>query len=130
MKENFNFVFFCRNRFEPVIGRATNSVAKIQAATVAIEVAGRCGISRLCIRTDSLLLINAVNEWMAVWKRNGWHEADGYPVENASEFRKLDAVMQRYHMQLNWQKVTVHSSCCGNHWADRLAKEGAKRYRN
>lgn len=126
-----NFAFsFDRNRFGPVSGRATNNAGEIQAAILAIQLAGEHRITRLCIRTDSEFLLNAVLHWMKNWKRNGWVKADGYPVQNQEDFRRLDATIKRSGINLKWEYVAGHSGIFGNECADRLAKRGAERYRN
>lgn len=127
---NVNFFLLLRNRYGPVSGRATNNAGEIQAAIIAIELAGEHGIKRLCIRTDSEFLVNSVLRWMPIWRRNGWLRADGYPVANREDFRKLDNKIHRYYIELKWEHVPGHAGIFGNECADRLAKRGAERYRN
>lgn len=110
--------------------RATNNVGEIQAAIIAIQLAGEHGIRHLCIITDSKFLLEAVLDWMPDWKRNRWVKSDGYPVENRDDFHRLDTIMNRYYIELKWKYVRAHSGVFGNDCADRLAKRGAERYRN
>lgn len=128
MKVSSFYFLLHRNRFGPVSGRATNNVGEIQAAILAIQLAGEHGITKLCIRTDSEFLLNSVLRWMRSWKQNGWIKADGYPVENRDDFIRLDSTMDRYYIQLKWEYVRGHSGDFGNECADRLAKRGADRY--
>lgn len=125
LTENGNFLSF-RNRYGTVKGRATNNIGEIQAATHAIELAGEHGIQHLCIKTDSHYLLSAVRHSMHNWIRNSWTESDGYPVENESDFRRLDWMMNRYSIQLKWEHVAAHSGIFGNECADRLARRGAE----
>lgn len=117
-----------RNRSLPVSGRATSNAAMIQAATQAITLAYRHEIQRLCIRTDSEFLLNAVRFWMSDWKQNKWRKADGYLLENKEDFQLLDETMDRYWGSLKWEKVSAHSGKHGHEAADRLAREGAAKY--
>lgn len=130
LTEIVNFFSLPRNRFGSVSGRATNNVGEIQAAIIAIELAGEHGIKRLCIRTDSEFLVNSVLRWMPMWKRNGWIRADGYPVANQDDFRRLDNRINHFYINLKWEQVPGHAGIFGNECADRLAKRGAERYRN
>lgn len=52
------------NLSEPVSGRATNNCGEIQAATRAIQIALKNGITHLQINTDSKFLINSITKWM------------------------------------------------------------------
>lgn len=110
-------------------GRATNNAGEIQAAILAIQLAGERRIKHLCIKSDSQFLLNAVTRWMRTWKRNGWNKSDGYPVENLNDFQNLDRTIYDYNIQLKWEYVPAHSGNFGNECADRLAKRGAERYR-
>lgn len=127
-----NIILFLlpRNRYGPVKGRATNNAGEIQAAIIAIELAGQHGIKHLCIRTDSEFLVNSVLRWMNGWKRNGWIKPDGYPVANRDDFQRLDNAIDRNYITLKWEHVPGHSGIFGNECADRLAKRGAASYRH
>lgn len=65
----FNHLFLVnRNVSEPVQGRATNNAGEIQGATRAITDAGRMGIPKLRVNTDSEFLVKSANQWMPTWK--------------------------------------------------------------
>lgn len=99
-KSPFLVLCNCSNRVLPVSGRATNDVAEIHAAIAAIELAMSTGwIRKLCIRSDSELLLDSVVLWMPKWKRNGWKKEKCKPIENQDDFQKLGAVIQRCYMQ-------------------------------
>lgn len=93
---------YTRNVGKPVTGRATNNCGEIQASTLAIQLAGDCGVKKLCINTDSQFLINSITKWIAGWKRKGWKVKSGEPVKNVVDFKALDAVMAKYSITLKW----------------------------
>lgn len=127
-KQKITISICCRNRSEPVNGRATNNVGEIQAATMAIHLAGQENIQQLCIRTDSSYLCKAATNWIYMWIENGWRKANRRPVENQDDFRQLKEAMDTYGMDLKWEHVPGHSGIPGNECADQLAKQGAQRY--
>lgn len=123
-------VFVCyRNRYGPVPGRATKNVGEIQAANLAIQLAGEHGITKLCIRTDSEFLLNAVSHWMRRWKRDGWLEPNGYPVQHRDDLFRLDMTMNRINVKVMWEHLRSDFNVFGKMCADRLAMRGAERYR-
>lgn len=111
-------------------GRATNNAGEIQAATRAINDAGRMGISDLRVNTDSEFLRKSATEWMPTWKQNGWHKSNGDPVVNRNDFRNLDRAMHNNpNMNIEFRHVRGHSGNPHNDAADRMARDGAQRYR-
>ncbi|XP_037035656.1 ribonuclease H1 [Bradysia coprophila] len=118
------------NVAKPVSGRATNNCGEIQASTLAIQLAGDCGVTKLCINTDSQFLINSITKWMTGWKRNGWKLKSGQPVKNVIDFKSLDAVTAKYSIAIKWNYVKAHCGILGNERADALAKQGGEMYRN
>lgn len=123
-------MFFCvRNVSEPVTGRATNNRGEIEAARRAISDAGRNGVQKLRINTDSNFLKQSVEQYMPNWQRNNYTKANGEPVVNADDFRGLDRAMKSNpNMEVTFNHVPAHAGNRGNECADRLAKEGSKRY--
>lgn len=112
-------------------GPATNNRGEIQAATMAIRVAGENGIENLKIITDSMFLYTSVNKWMEIWRNRNWTKlSDGRPLKNALDFQYLDRAMHKFNtMNITFKHVKAHSGCKGNEQADRLAQIGAKKYR-
>lgn len=94
---------------KPVSGRATNNCGEIQASTLAIQLAGDCGVKKLCVNTDSQFLINSITKWMAGWKRKGWKLKSGDPVKNVTDFKALDDMTTKYPMTIKWVKTVEHN---------------------
>ncbi len=83
--------------------------------------------SRVCIVTDSRLLLDSMTKWIAGWKRKGWKTASGDPVKNQDLVMALEAEIAR-HEQVRWHWVKGHEVGAHrklNNRADRLAVEAS-----
>src|SRR5689334_16893599 len=86
--------------------------------------------SRVCVVTDSQLMLNSMTTWIAGWKRKGWKTAGGQPVKNQDLVRALDAEIAR-HAEVRWHWVRGHETGAEhahkalNDRADRLAVAAA-----
>jgi ribonuclease HI len=82
--------------------------------------------SRVCIVTDSTLMLDSMTKWIAGWKRRGWRTAAGDPVKNQDLVMALEAEIAR-HAEVRWHWVrghetgTAHAHKALNDRADRLA---------
>lgn len=117
------------NASEPVTGRPTNNSGEIQAAIRAIYSAQSAGVKRLNIFSDSQFLINSVCKWFTGWKHNNWTLKSGKPVANSVDYKKLDELIESGNMLIKWSYIAAHKGHEGNEAADRLAKEGAQKYK-
>ena len=82
--------------------------------------------SRVCIVTDSRLMLESMTKWIAGWKRRGWRTAGGDPVKNQDLVEALEAEIAR-HAEVRWHWVRGHETGAAhghkvlNDRADRLA---------
>ena len=114
----------------PVLGRPTNNCAEIEAAIAAVYAARAAGISKLCINTDSQFMIDCMTKWVKSWKKNGWKTAVKEDVKNKEELIKLDSLLSKdSSVTVQWNHVRGHRGIEGNEEADRLARAGAKEYK-
>ena len=87
--------------------------------------------SRVCIVTDSLLMLKSMTIWVAGWKRRGWKTAGGAPVKNQDLVLALEAEIAR-HAGVRWHWVKGHETGAAhahkalNDRADRLAVAAAR----
>jgi ribonuclease HI len=65
--------------------------------------------SRVCIVTDSRLMLDSMTKWLAGWKRKGWRTAGGDPVKNQDLVMALDAQIAR-HAEVRWHWVRGHET--------------------
>jgi ribonuclease HI len=88
--------------------------------------------SRVCVVTDSRLMLDSMTKWIAGWKRKGWKTAGGDPVKNQDLVTALDAEIAR-HEWVRWHWVRGHETGAAhahkalNDRADRLAVAAAAR---
>jgi len=115
------------NISKPVIGRATNNTAEIQAPFEALKAIQSLGYSKATIMTDSQFTINCMTKWIHRWKKNKWKLADGGPVKNKEDLVKLDNLCRQFQ-HVKWEYCAGHQGIKGNEEADKLAREGALRY--
>jgi ribonuclease HI len=86
---------------------------------------------RVCVVTDSQLMLNSMTTWIAGWKRKGWRTAGGQPVKNQDLVKALDVEIAR-HGAVRWHWVRGHETGAAhahkalNERADRLAVAAAR----
>ncbi len=65
--------------------------------------------SRVCIVTDSRLMMDSMTKWISGWKKRGWKTAGGDPVKNQDLVKALDAEIAR-HAEVRWHWVRGHET--------------------
>ena len=101
----------------------TNVRMEMLAAIKALEAIQELERCEVVIYSDSNLLIQGMNSWLAGWKAKGWRKSDKKPVLNCDLWRRLDALSA--HHEMTWRHVKGHSGNPGNEKADELANRGA-----
>jgi ribonuclease HI len=82
--------------------------------------------SRVCVVTDSRLMLDSMTKWIHGWKRRGWTTASGDPVKNQDLVVALETAIAR-HAEVRWHWVRGHETGAEhahkalNDRADRLA---------
>ena len=83
---------------------------------------------RVCIVTDSKLMLDSMTRYIFGWKRKGWKTAAGAPVKNQDLIRALDDELAR-HEHVRWHWVRGHADTVLNNRADELAVAASHRAR-
>lgn len=97
----------------------TNNRMELTAAIQSLSVLKTtCHID---LTTDSQYLKNGVLEWLPVWKKNNWKNANKKPVKNQDLWQQLDALLTLHEIKWHW--VKGHSGHPENELADKLANE-------
>src|SRR5918997_7211660 len=52
--------------------------------------------TRVCVVTDSKLMLDSMTKWLAGWKAKGWKTTSGGAVKNQDLVRALDAELSRH----------------------------------
>ena len=111
--------------------KATNNIAEIESMSIAIKAAYNDQISKLQIRSDSKYVINCLTNWIPnIWITNGWRDVRGNQVKNRGLLEELYELYNNRLEDIKLKFVKGHSSDYGNNMADKLAKDGAKRFFN
>jgi ribonuclease HI len=74
---------------------------------------------------DSEYVLKGLTEWMPGWKRRNWRKSNRKPVLNADLWRRLDELMQRHDVSVQW--VRGHTGHAENERCDELASAEAAR---
>ncbi|KAK9871541.1 hypothetical protein WA026_012915 [Henosepilachna vigintioctopunctata] len=89
------------NVSKPVLGKATNNTAEIQACTTALELLHREGVRKVRLKTDSQFTISCITQWINKWKKNNWKVASGADVKNKNDLVKLDNIRNQM-VDVDW----------------------------
>ena len=76
------------------------------------------------LHTDSRYVMNGVQEWMPLWKANGWKTASKKPVANQDLWQQLDEAVSRHRIRWHW--IKGHAGDEFNERCDRLARTAAE----
>ena len=83
---------------------------------------------RVNLYSDSAYLVNAFNEhWIDAWKKKGWKNSAGAPVENQDLWFILLAQTRKH--EVSFFKVKGHADHPQNNRCDELARAAIEDYR-
>ena len=101
----------------------TNNRMELQAVIEALRrLPGGAAVE---IVTDSTYVMKGVQEWLAVWKANGWRTRQRKPVKNQDLWKTLDQLVSAH--AVHWRWVRGHTGVAGNERADALANQAIDR---
>ncbi|MBP5296004.1 MAG: ribonuclease HI [Bacteriovoracaceae bacterium] len=69
--------------------------------------------------SDSQIVVNGLQSWLAGWKMRNWRKADGSPVENVTYWQELDLLAGQIKLHPTW--VRGHNGHPQNEYCDQLA---------
>jgi len=119
--------------------KVTNQVCELLACIKALErivSTEKIGKNNIIINTDSMYIVNTMNEWAKKWEKNDWKKADNKPIQNK------ELVKQLYYLSLNlsvkFNHVKAHTKepskiskeyfdWYGNYMADKLAVDAVSK---
>ena len=118
--------------------KVTNQTCELTACIKALEsilTTEKIAKLDIIVNTDSMYIVNTINDWAKKWEKNNWKKADGKPVQN------LDLVSRLYYLAINtnatFRHVPAHKAqpdekseqyedWYGNYQADALAVMAAR----
>ena len=107
-------------------GPHTNQKAELTAVIRALQIVRlrKVPCDKVTIFTDSKYAVQGLNEWIPIWRSNGYLTAKNRAVVNADLFRSLDE--EASLSKTNGVPVTLNHVPREQNWkADALAKRGA-----
>lgn len=118
----------------PGIGGTTGNRMELQASIDALKLAPEIGcfnsVSKVVIRTDSRYVTSNYFNALGVWRRLGWHNRDGRPVDNADLWKEFTRAYGKIRKRVLIEWVKGHGKGVAkdpyNYRADALAKDSAK----
>lgn len=96
------------NRME--LTAAIEALRAIQSEEVQIE-----------LYTDSQYVIQGASQWIHGWRRNGWMNSQGKPVENRDLWEDIGEQVDRFRSKLRFLYVPGHAGIPGNERCDALS---------
>jgi ribonuclease HI len=63
--------------------------------------------STLSIYFDNEYMTNALNNWLPVWKRNGWRTKKGRPIKNMSKWQQASELLSKHQYRAEYR--TTHT---------------------
>lgn len=107
--------------------RTTNNRMEVTALIGALgELKQPCIVH---VYSDSAYLVNAFNEhWIDNWKRKGWKNSEGKPVENQDLWQLLLLSIRKHCAGIYFHKVKGHADHPENIRCDALARAEIKNF--
>lgn len=103
----------------------TNIRMEMTAACVALERLGPPTAEPISVYCDANLIPNAMSEWLAAWKANGWKRGKGKAVDNRDLWERLECAAEGRNVRFLW--VRGHNGSEHNERADKLAYAAARK---
>lgn len=105
----------------------SNNATELEATTQALKWIAENGVHHAKIYTDSRYVTEGLSSWVEKWKRNGWKNAEGNPVNSKDLWVTASETLES--VRLNGQVVDIqwikgHAGHFGNEMADQYASIG------
>jgi len=109
---------------------ASNNEMELYACIVALEMSLKEDLSRLrklTICVDSNYVFKNIYNAKYIWPKNNWLSSEGTPLENVKHWEHLLRVMNKFRININFEKVKAHvkgkNKDLHNDKVDKLATE-------
>ncbi|MBZ8182899.1 ribonuclease HI [Oscillatoria salina] len=106
------------------VAPTTNNRMELQAAIAALKIfAGSNQTEPVTLYTDSEYVQKGITQWIHNWKKRGWQNSQGKPVENKDLWEALERLNSPL---IDWQHIRGHSGDEGNERCDAIANAFAR----
>ncbi|GGJ05593.1 ribonuclease H [Alicyclobacillus cellulosilyticus] len=115
------------DKVKEISGGAAHTTNQRMELTAVVE-ALRCLRTpcRVVIYSDSAYLVNCFRQkWYVTWRRNGWRNSKGEPVQNRDLWEQILAEMEKHDVR--FEKVRGHAGVKWNERCDELARRAVPR---
>ena len=122
----WGIVFVYGDLVKEVYGGTTNTTNNKMELTSVIEALKRVKRKDIPVEvySDSAYIVNCFHDkWYIKWRRNGWINSKGQPVENKELWVELINLVESFD-SIEFVKVKGHSGIKFNERADQLANQG------
>ena len=103
----------------------TNNRMEMQAVIEALAALKRpCDVT---LFIDSQYVLKGITEWIHGWKAKGWRTASKEPVKNVELWQRLDELVSKSGLRIDWRGVKGHAGDPGRERADMLANKGVEK---
>jgi ribonuclease HI len=112
---------------ESSILKVTNQVCELLACIKAIEKlisTEKIGKNNIIINTDSMYIVNTINDWAKKWEKNNWKKSDNKIIQNE------EIVKQLYYLSLNLNVKFIHVKAHTKEPIDKSSQEYINWYGN
>lgn len=113
--------------------KVTNQVCELLACIKGIEKiisTQKIGKNNIIIKTDSMYIVNTINDWAKKWEKNNWRKSDNKPIQNNVLVKHLYYLSS--NLNIKFEHVKAHNkppnqesleyfNWYGNYMADKLA---------
>lgn len=104
--------------------QTTNQRMEMTAVAEALACLKRS--SEVVVHSDSAYVINCFRQsWYVGWRRNGWKNSKGDPVQNRDLWERLLALVEGH--KVRFEKVKGHAGVAWNERCDELARQAVPR---
>lgn len=104
----------------------TNNQMEMLAVYKALEEVVELAINNyvITVHSDSMYVVNGLNEWIFNWKKKNWKRSDGKPVLNKSLWEDIQRVREFVEVEnkVIFQHVKAHNGHTQNERADDIAR--------
>ena len=107
----------------------TNNRTEMKAVIYAINIAkilNKNNPQEIIIYSDSMYVVQTVNQWMFNWASKGWKKADNKEPENLDLVKTLYQLMQ-FERAIKVKKIKGHNGHEFNEMADNLATRATQK---
>jgi len=104
----------------------TAIIAGLTAITLMSKSQSQMNPNKIKIYSDSQYVIDGINKYLPVWKKQGWRKTNNKPVAHADLWQILNTLLEKHTIEAIW--IKGHSNHPENDYVDEMARTEANKY--